>query len=132
MARLSRRLPVNRILSMATEPSLRPVPRRGLLISALVVGLVLALVVINGVISRNSSGARLKELADVAATPTVIVVMPKPSTAKSSLDLPGRLEAYSRAPIYARVSGFLKAWYVDIGAPVKAGQLMAEIEAPDV
>ena len=51
---------------------------------------------------------------------------------KSSLDLPGRLEAYSRAPIYARVGGFLKAWHVDIGAPVKAGQLLAEIEAPDL
>jgi RND family efflux transporter MFP subunit len=102
------------------------------MISGLIVGLVLALVVVNGVISRNSSGARLRELADVASIPTVTVVTPKQSAAKSSLDLPGRLEAYARAPIYARVSGFLKAWYVDIGAPVKAGQLLAEIEAPDL
>ena len=49
-----------------------------------------------------------------------------------TLDLPGRLEAYSRAPIYARVSGYLKSWNVDIGAPVKAGQLLAEIETPDL
>ena len=60
------------------------------------------------------------------------VVPPSIGANKSSLDLPGRLEAYSRAPIYARVSGFLKAWNVDIGAPVKAGQLLAEIEAPDL
>ena len=60
------------------------------------------------------------------------IISPSLGGNKSSLDLPGRLEAYSRAPIYARVSGFLKAWYVDIGAPVKAGQLLAEIEAPDL
>ena len=48
------------------------------------------------------------------------------------LNLPGRLEAYSRAPIYARVSGYLKEWKVDIGARVKAGQLLAEIDAPDL
>ena len=49
-----------------------------------------------------------------------------------ALDLPGRLEAYSRAPIFARVSGYLKGWSVDIGAQVKAGQVIAEIEAPDL
>ena len=59
-------------------------------------------------------------------------IPPRPAPTSPSLDLPGRLEAYSRAPIYARVSGFLKAWHVDIGAPVKAGQLLAEIEAPDL
>jgi RND family efflux transporter MFP subunit len=62
----------------------------------------------------------------------VAVIQPSVGGNKSSLDLPGRLEAYSRAPIYARVSGFLKAWYVDIGASVKSGQLLAEIEAPDL
>ena len=50
----------------------------------------------------------------------------------STIDLPGRLEAYYRAPIFARVSGYLKSWSVDIGARVKAGQVIAEIEAPDL
>ena len=49
-----------------------------------------------------------------------------------TIDLPGRLEAYSRAPIFARVSGYLKSWSADIGARVKAGQVIAEIEAPDL
>ena len=49
-----------------------------------------------------------------------------------TIDLPGRLEAYYRAPIFARVSGYLKSWSVDIGARVKAGQVIAEIEAPDL
>ena len=51
---------------------------------------------------------------------------------RTTLDLPGRLEAYSQAQLYARVSGYLKDWKADIGAPVKAGQLLAEIDAPDL
>jgi multidrug efflux pump subunit AcrA (membrane-fusion protein) len=50
----------------------------------------------------------------------------------ATIDLPGRLEAYYRAPIFARVSGYLKGWSADIGAKVKAGQVIAEIEAPDL
>jgi RND family efflux transporter MFP subunit len=50
----------------------------------------------------------------------------------ATVELPGRLEAYSRAPLYARVSGYLKSWRVDIGAHVKSGALMAEIETPDL
>jgi RND family efflux transporter MFP subunit len=107
-------------------------PRRGLAIAGIVGGVALALIVVNGIWSRSSSEAQLKELASATAVPTVAVVAPDRAANKSSLDLPGRLEAYSRAPIYARVSGFLKAWHVDIGAPVKAGQLLAEIEAPDL
>ena len=117
---------------MAPEAPSRRVPRRGLAISGLIAALVLSFVVVNGILSRNSNSARLKELADSEAIPTVAVIAPQLAANRSSLDLPGRLEAYSRAPIYARVSGFLKAWYVDIGAPVKAGQLLAEIEAPDL
>ena len=55
-----------------------------------------------------------------------------PGRSAATLDLPGRLEAYSRAPIFARVSGYLKSWSADIGAQVKAGQVIAEIEAPDL
>ena len=110
----------------------REVSRRGLAIAAVVGCLVLLLVVVNGIWSRNASEARLQQLAGSEAIPTVGVVLPEFVANKTSLDLPGRLEAYTRAPIYARVSGFLKAWYVDIGAPVKAGQLLAEIEAPDL
>jgi RND family efflux transporter MFP subunit len=94
--------------------------------------LVVVLVVASGLWTRNVSQAKLKEWTDTQSVPVVSVISPATNDNKSSLDLPGRLEAYARAPIYARVSGFLKAWYVDIGAPVKAGQLLAEIEAPDL
>jgi RND family efflux transporter MFP subunit len=108
------------------------VSRRSLAFAGVVAGLVVVFVVVNGVWSRNASEARLKETTDALSVPTVALIQPEVGGNKSSLDLPGRLEAYSRAPIYARVSGFLKAYYVDIGASVKAGQLLAEIEAPDL
>jgi RND family efflux transporter MFP subunit len=103
-----------------------------LAIAGTVFALAALVVVVNGIWERNSSAARLKEATEAQAVPTVALVTPSTDTNKSYLDLPGRLEAYSRAPIYARVGGFLKAWYVDIGAAVKEGQLLAEIEAPDL
>ena len=107
-------------------------PRRGLAIAGLAGFMVVVLVVASGLWTRNVSQAKLKEWTDTQSVPVVSVISPATNDNKTSLDLPGRLEAYARAPIYARVSGFLKAWYVDIGAPVKAGQLLAEIEAPDL
>jgi len=105
---------------------------RGLAIAGIAALLVVGFVVASGLMNRNASQAKLKEWTDTQSVPIVSVITPATGDNKSSLDLPGRLEAYARAPIYARVSGFLKAWYVDIGAPVKAGQLLAEIEAPDL
>ncbi|MBV8188921.1 MAG: efflux RND transporter periplasmic adaptor subunit [Alphaproteobacteria bacterium] len=112
--------------------SVKTKSRRGLAMAGLAGCLILGVVVANGVWSRNVSQAKLKEATAIEAIPTVAVLTPTLSANKSYLDLPGRLEAYTRAPIYARVSGFLKAWYLDLGAPVKAGQLLAEIEAPDL
>jgi RND family efflux transporter MFP subunit len=60
------------------------------------------------------------------------VSLPDARVLSATIDLPGRLEAYYRAPIFARVSGYLKSWDADIGAQVKAGQVIAEIEAPDL
>jgi RND family efflux transporter MFP subunit len=94
--------------------------------------LVASLVVGNGVASRFASDARLREWTDAQAVPSVNVVQPGRVANVASLDLPGRLEAYTRAALYARVGGYLKSWTVDIGAPVKAGQVLAEIEAPDL
>lgn len=117
--------------SLPAAPPPRP-RRRGLAVAGLVGLAAVVFVVASGVWNRNSSEAKLKEWTDTQAIPTVSLVMPARSANESSLDLPGRLEAYTRAPIYARVGGFLKAYYVDIGASVKAGQLLAEIEAPDL
>lgn len=93
---------------------------------------VLAVVVAAGLITRSNGDVKLREWTDAQAIPSVAVALPGTKPLNATLELPGRLEAYSRAPIYARVSGYLKGWNVDIGAKVKAGQLLAEIEAPDL
>jgi RND family efflux transporter MFP subunit len=76
--------------------------------------------------------ARLSQWTENQAVPTVAVITPDMRGKRTTIDLPGRLEAYSQAQMYARVGGYLKEWHVDIGAPVKAGQLLAEIDAPDL
>jgi len=100
--------------------------------TAIIAGSLGLLIVIAGLITRASEGAQLRNWTDAQAIPTVAVAAPGSAGAAATLDLPGRLEAYARAPIYARVSGYLKSWKFDIGAQVKAGQLLAEIQAPDL
>lgn len=107
-------------------------PRRGLKFAGLAAAVVAALVVAGGLASRASGHARLKQWTEAQATPSVSVITPAGADATTALQLPARLEAHARAPIHARVSGYLKSWKVDIGTSVKAGQLLAEIEAPDV
>src|SRR6266850_1306470 len=109
---------------LPTEQS-SPVSRRKLGIFAL-------LVVVTGIRAREDSSAKLRQWTDDQAVPTVAVALPDAKALNPTLDLPGRLEAYYRAPIFARVSGYLKSWSADIGARVKAGQVIAEIEAPDL
>ncbi|HJZ32292.1 MAG TPA: efflux RND transporter periplasmic adaptor subunit [Hyphomicrobiaceae bacterium] len=105
---------------------------RKLRFGGLLAATVAATIVATGIVSRERSSARLREWTDAQAVPTVAVVAPSARPLSPYLNLPGRLEAYSRAPIYARVSGYLKDWKVDIGARVRAGQLLAEIDAPDL
>jgi len=107
-------------------------PRRGLRLTGIVFAIIAIVVVATGLYSRASGKARLREWTDAQAIPVVAVAAPTAGANASALELPGRLEAYARAPIYARVSGYLKSWKYDIGAQVKAGQLLAEIETPDL
>jgi RND family efflux transporter MFP subunit len=101
-------------------------------IFGLVAGVALVLVVITGIRAREDQDSKLKEWTDNQAIPSVAVAPPNAKVLNPTIDLPGRLEAYYRAPIFARVSGYLKGWSVDIGARVKAAQVIAEIEAPDL
>src|SRR6195952_5949003 len=116
---------------MPTDQS-SPVSRRKLSIFGLVAGIAAVLIVVTGIRAREDSGVKLREWTDTQAVPTVAVILPDAKVLNATLDLPGRLEAYYRAPIYARVSGYLKSWNADIGAQVKAGQVIAEIEGPDL
>ena len=117
---------------MSPDSAAPALSRRTLGIVATAIAVIAVVVVVIGVATRTSDAARLRERADALAVPTVRVITPGKAGTGTTLDLPGRLEAYSRAPIYARVSGYLKSWKVDIGTPVKAGQLLAEIETPDL
>jgi RND family efflux transporter MFP subunit len=89
-------------------------------------------VVAYGLGSRASQTSRLHELTEAQTVPTVAIVTPTSAVNSAGLELPGRLEAFIRAPIYARVPGYLKTWKHDIGAKVKAGDVLAEIETPDL
>ncbi|HEY4997645.1 MAG TPA: efflux RND transporter periplasmic adaptor subunit, partial [Usitatibacter sp.] len=106
--------------------------RRKLRIAGIVLLLAAAGVAVFGIATRAADDKTLRERAEAQSVPTVAVVAPGNSGDAGALELPGRLEAYSRASIYARVSGYLKSWKADIGTPVKAGQLLAEIETPDL
>jgi RND family efflux transporter MFP subunit len=88
--------------------------------------------VVTGIRAREDSDVKLKEWTDDQSVPSVAVIYPNPGTLTSTINLPGRLEAYYRAPIFARVNGYVKSWSADIGARVKAGDVIAEIEAPDL
>ena len=93
----------------------------------------LRVVVVMGITTRKTADARLQRMdRRPGGARRSRVAPPDTSGKKPTLDLPGRLEAYTQAQIYARVSGYLKEWKVDIGTPVKAGQLLAEIDAPDL
>jgi membrane fusion protein (multidrug efflux system) len=109
-----------------------PVSRRKLGIMGVLASVALVVVVITGIRAREQSDEKLKEWTDDQAVPTVAVTQPDAKVINPTIDLPGRLEAYYRAPIFARVQGYLKGWSADIGARVKAGQVIAEIEAPDL
>jgi RND family efflux transporter MFP subunit len=108
------------------------ITRRKLRFTALAAMALAAIVVIMGVTTRRMADARLSEWSERQAVPTIAVAVPDDRSRRTTLDLPGRLEAYSQAQLYARVSGYLKEWKADIGTPVKTGQLLAEIEAPDL
>lgn len=109
-----------------------PARPRNLKWVGLVLVLVAAGVVANGVYSRLHAQHALTTWTDAMAIPTVATISPKPLGATSTLTLPGRLDAYVDAPIYARVPGYLHAWYADIGTHVKAGQVLGLIDTPDL
>ncbi len=100
---------------------------------ALVIVLAIAAVVVaSGIIPRLRARQVLRQQTDVAAEPTVAVIHPTREAPSEEVILPGNIQAFIDAPIYARTSGYLKHWYFDIGAHVKQGQLLAEIESPEV
>jgi RND family efflux transporter MFP subunit len=94
--------------------------------------LVVATFVSRGINSRIKAASIVRQETLDLATPAVSVIHPRLGESKQEIVLPGNLQAFTYAPIYARTSGYLKKWYADIGTPVKAGQVLAEIDAPEL
>jgi RND family efflux transporter MFP subunit len=111
--------------------SSRPVPRRLALVGGAFALLAIA-VAAYGLGTRAAQSARLHDLTEAQAAPVVALVKPASVKNDAGLELPGRLQAYIQAPIYARVPGYLKSWKHDIGDKVKAGDVLAEIDTPDL
>src|SRR6202042_118077 len=118
-------------MSQPDRNSRSPVPRRLTLIGGAFALLAIA-VVAYGLGTRQAQNARLRDVTEAQAVPVVALVTPASVSNNAALDLPGRLEAFIQAPIYARVPGYLKSWKHDIGAKVKAGDVLAEIATPDL
>jgi len=117
--------------TIVPNPTPRARSRRGLI--ALLLGLALLVaVVVLGISVRANESRELKTWTNAQALPSVNLITPGVQAQGPVLNLPGRMEAYSRASIFARVNGYLKSWKVDIGAHVKAGQLLAEIDTPEL
>ncbi len=117
---------------MPPETASSPLPRRRLYVAGSLALSAAIAVVATGLTTRKMADAKLREWTEDQAVPVVAVVAPDTRAPTSRLELPGRLEAYAQAQIYARVSGYLKDWKADIGTPVKAGDVIAEIDAPDL
>jgi RND family efflux transporter MFP subunit len=113
----------------ASSPSLS---KRRLGLAALAVAVAAAAIVVSGIRTRESASARLSEWTENRAVPVVAVAPPDTKAKRATLELPGRLEAYAQAQLFARVSGYIKDWKAEIGAKVTAGEMLAEIDAPDL
>jgi RND family efflux transporter MFP subunit len=113
---------------LANQPG-KPARRWWIAVLAFVI---VAAVVISGILPRINARAALEKETAEMAIPTVSVVTPKRGAPTQEVVLPANVQAYIDSPIYARTNGYLKRWYTDIGSRVKAGQLIAEIETPEV
>ncbi len=115
-----------------SDQSAPAVSRRGLYIAGFSVLIVAVVIVVFGITTRKVADAKLQEWTEKQAMPVVAVAPPDMRGKTTTFSLPGRLEAYTQAQMYARVSGYVKDWQADIGTHVKSGQLLAEIDAPDL
>jgi len=109
-------------------------PRRGSRLFLLLVGVVILLVIAGAftLLERRSQYQALANETEKLAVPTVSVIHPVAEPGQEDLVLPSTLQAYVESPIYARTSGYLKTWYHDIGSRVQKGELLADIDAPEV
>ena len=106
--------------------------RRGLCVGLIIVAILLAVAIFEGIRSRAKDRSELNEATGKASVPTVLTTRPSGGAAAQEITLPGNTQAFTDTPIYARTNGYLRHWYADIGAHVRKGQLLADIETPEL
>jgi RND family efflux transporter MFP subunit len=114
------------------KPGKAPHAARALGVLSVGAVLVIAAVAASGIRERKASAESLAQAAQAGAIEQVSVVYPKAGGKSEELVLPANIQAFVEAPIYARTHGYLMHWFFDIGAHVRQGQLMAEIDTPEV
>ena len=116
---------------MSETPIKTPNRRRLVLIGTVALALAMGIAA-EGIITRARSAHAVAQWTDQQVIPTVALANLQQSAAPQTLTLPGSIEPYNKAALYARVNGYVKSWNKDIGAPVKAGDVLATIDAPDL
>jgi multidrug efflux pump subunit AcrA (membrane-fusion protein) len=101
-------------------------------VTPVIVGVIVLAVLFFGIRSRLNAEASLRTVTAQMAVPSISVVQPKPAAPAQEIILPGSMQPFISSPVYARTDGYLKKWYFDIGAHVKAGQLLATIQSPEI
>ncbi|WP_158820713.1 efflux RND transporter periplasmic adaptor subunit [Granulicella sp. S156] len=127
----SNHLPSNNPTPSEAQAPDRTPKGRPLILGAIAV-IVIGLAIFGGIHTRVQAEAQLNQVAKASAIPFVDVIYPKTGSNAEEIQLPGNTQAFNDTPIYARTSGYVKQWYVDIGAHVKQGQLLAVIETPEL
>jgi RND family efflux transporter MFP subunit len=107
-------------------------PPRNLRRVGLIAAAAAIVIAVFGILQRRSHEAEVSQWTQEQAIPTVAVITPRAGASAQRLVLPGTVQAWYEAPIYARVPGYLKDWNFDYGAHVKKGDVLAEIETPDL
>jgi RND family efflux transporter MFP subunit len=116
----------------SADKNINPQKRSGLFLVLIVSVVVLGVLGAFTLLQRKSQYRALAHETESLAVPTVAVIHPSATSDQEDLALPGTLQAYVESPIYARTNGYLKKWYRDIGARVPKGQLLADIDAPEI
>jgi RND family efflux transporter MFP subunit len=116
---------------MPTE-DIKPPSRRSLVTAATAAVILAGVVVGYGLIDRAQSKQEVAQWTDAQALPTVALAQPLPGSLTQTLTLPGNIQPFNKAEIFARVNGYVKGWDRDIGSSVKSGQVLATIDAPDL
>lgn len=118
------------IVPFNPQPKSADLRRRWFLPS--IIGVAVLAVLAMGIRSRVKAASALRTATAEMAVPSVSVVQPTPAAPAQEIILPGSIQPFISSPVYARTDGYLKKWYFDIGAHVKAGQLLATIQSPEI